>query len=152
VTYVVWGAAGLTSLAVLAPAGAVLLDAWGAARSLTRRIACDATSRGFFLRGEYPTGLVRVAAVGVIAIAVTVPAHALQDAGVTIAGGMPFLLYLAMVAGIFVVAGAVRIKSRFRAMIPPITVPALVMGILLLEVVDSLLGLLPSRGLWGGGG
>jgi hypothetical protein len=147
VTYVLWGAAGLASLALLAPALAVLLDIRGTARALTRQIRRIAATQGFLFRGEYPTGLVRVAAAGVMAVGLTVPAHALQDAGVPIVGGMPFLLYLAMAAGVFTVAGAVRIRSRFRAMIPPITGPALIAGILILEFFDSLLGLLPARGV-----
>lgn len=144
VTYVLWGAAGLLSLALLVPALAVLLDVGGSARALTRRVATSAVTQGFLFRGVYPTGLLRVAAVGVIAVGLTVPAKALEDMGVPIVGGVPFLLYVAMAAGVFVVAGVVRVRSRFRTMIPPATVPALIAGIFILEFFESLVALLPA--------
>ncbi len=61
-------------------------------------------------------------------------------------GVAPFVLYLLMVAGVFFVAGAVRIKSKFRAMIPPVTVRALVGGLMILVLSDAGLAALPAPG------
>lgn len=145
VTWIVYGAAALAGLAVLAAALLVIVDAGGAAQSLTRQAAAYGSSRGLFFRGEYSTGLVRVGAVGVAAIGLTGPAHLLEAVGVPFVGGAPFILYLVMVAAVFVVAGIIRIRSRFRAMVPPITVPLLVGGILILVLCDNALEALPTQ-------
>jgi len=139
------GVAALAGLAVLAAALLVVVDAGGTARALTRRAAAYGSARGVLFRGEYSTGLVRVGAVGGAAIGLTGPAHVLEVIGIPFVGAAPFILYLVMVAGVFLVAGVVRIRSRFRTMIPPITVPLLVGGIFILFLCDNALEALPTR-------
>jgi len=146
VTYAMYGAVSIAGVAVLTVALAVIMDAGGAARALTRRAAEYGSSRGVLFGGEYPSALVRVGAVGLAAIGLTGPANVLQAVGVPFVGGAPFVLYLLMVAGVFFVAGAVRIKSRFRAMIPPVSVPALVGGLMILVLSDAVLAALPAPG------
>jgi len=146
VRYVAYAAASLAGLALLVVALVVIADVRGSARALTQRASEYGAGRGVLFRGEYSVGLIRAAAVGVAAIGLTGPATSLEALGVPFVGGAPFVLYLTMVAGIFYVAAAVRIRSRFRAIIPPITVPAFIAGLLILVLSDEVLAAFSGLG------